>query len=104
LRTACSGARRGLCSTREAEPPALAKGTELSLLIQERLLYTIRPRIGVLPVVVDGMAFIPIRDPDIRRSPSVVWSTERPLQSSVEATRTTLVELVQAISPVGGPV
>ena len=80
--------------------PVISTSTGLiSLLIREGKIYTIRPRIGLMPVVVDGIAFIPIREPDIRRSLSVVWSTERPLQPAVEATRTTLVELVRAISP-----
>ena len=84
--------------------PIISTSTGLiSLLIREGNIYTIRPRIGVVPVVVEGLAFIPIRDPDIRRSLSVVWSTERTLQLAVEVARTTLVELVQAISPDVGP-
>lgn len=80
--------------------PIISTSTGLiSLLIREGKICTIRPRIGVMPCVVEGIAFIPIRDPKIRRSLSVVWSTERPLQSAVEAARTILVELVQGISP-----
>ena len=80
--------------------PIISTSTGLiSQLIQEGNIYTIRPRIGLMPVVVEGIAFIPIRDPDIRRSLSVVWSTERPLQPAAQVTRTTLIELVQAISP-----
>jgi LysR family transcriptional regulator, nitrogen assimilation regulatory protein len=80
--------------------PVISTSTGLiSLLIQEGNIYTIRPRIGWMSIIVEGIAFIPIRDPDIRRSLSVVWSTESPLQSAVEVTRTTLVELVHAISP-----
>ena len=84
--------------------PIISTSTGLiSMLIQEGKIYTIRPRIGLMPVVVDGIAYIPIRDPDIRRSLSVVWSTERPLQPAVEVTRMTLVELAQALSPGVGP-
>jgi LysR family transcriptional regulator, nitrogen assimilation regulatory protein len=84
--------------------PIISTSTGLiSMLIQEGKIYTIRPRVGLMPVVVDGIAYIPIRDPDIRRSLSVVWSTERPLQPAVEVTRTTLVELAQALSPGVGP-
>jgi LysR family transcriptional regulator, nitrogen assimilation regulatory protein len=84
--------------------PVISTSTGLiSLLIQEGKVYTIRPRIGLMPVIVEGIAFIPIRDPEIRRSLSVVWSTERPLQSAVEVTRAALVELVQALSPGLGP-
>jgi LysR family transcriptional regulator, nitrogen assimilation regulatory protein len=84
--------------------PVISTSTGLiSLLIQEGKLYTIRPRIGKVPVVVDGIAFIPLQDPEIRRSLSVVWSTDRPLLSAVEVTRSTLVELVQGISPRLGP-
>lgn len=83
----------------DVRPVVSASTGLISLLIQEGKIYTIRPRIGLMPVVVDGIAFIPIRDPDIRRGLSIVWRTEHPLQSAVEVTRTTLVELVQAISP-----
>ncbi|QHE85463.1 LysR family transcriptional regulator [Hydrogenophaga sp. BPS33] len=80
--------------------PIISTSTGLvSLLLKEGGIYTIRPRIGAMPATVDGLSFIPIRDPSIQRSLCVVWGTQETLQPAAEVTRATLVELVQALAP-----
>ncbi|MGB3070914.1 MAG: LysR family transcriptional regulator [Ottowia sp.] len=73
-------------------------GHLITLMVRDGAVYTIRPRLGPAPAVVDGIAFIPLRAPEIRRSLSVVWSTARALPAAADATRTTLAEVTRAIA------
>ena len=69
----------------------------VTLLLREQSIYTIRPRIGPVPVIVNGIAYIPIREPAISRSVSAVWSTAVTLSPAVEATRQCLLGCIREL-------
>lgn len=84
---------------RQVQPVLNASSSHLiSTVMRQGEIYTIRPRVGPVPAVVDGIAFIPIAEPAIQRSISVVWSTAQPLSPAGEATRAMLEELLRALS------
>lgn len=89
---------------REVRPVLNASSSHLiTALMRQGELYTIRPRIGPVPAVVDGIAFIPIAEPAIQRGISVVWSTARPLSPAGEAARATLEELLRGMDGAQAP-
>lgn len=89
---------------REVRPALNASSSHLiTALMRQGELYTIRPRIGPAPAVVDGIAFIPIAEPAIQRGISIVWSTARPLSPAGEAARATLEELLRGTDSAQAP-
>lgn len=78
----------------EVRPIVEAGTTRLvSLLVYEGSAFTIRPYVGKVPDVVDGIALIPICEPQIIRNLSIVWAAERTLSSAIEATKSVLANL-----------
>ncbi len=96
LRRLIDSAAQGIgCTVRTAV--SANTGHLITLMVRGGAVYTIRPRLGPAPAVVDGIAFIPLRGPEIRRTLSVVWSTARALSPAAEVTRTTLAEVTRAV-------
>ena len=73
----------------------------ISLLLREQAIYTIRPRIGPVPVTVNGIAYIPICEPTITRTVSLVWSTAVTLSPAVEAARVCLLDCMRDLDTDG---
>lgn len=75
--------------------PVVEAGTTrmVSLLVQEGSAFSIRPYVGRVPDIVDGIALIPISEPQVIRRLAIVWEREQMLSSAAEAVKKVLTEL-----------
>lgn len=69
-------------------------GRLLSLLARDGAAFSIQPWVGPAPVLVDGLAILPIVDPTIVRSLAVVWSTTATLSRAADEVKGVLERIV----------
>lgn len=71
-----------------------SSGHMLSLLARDGMAFSIQPWVGPAPVVVDGLAVLPIIEPSIARTLAVVWSTTRTLSLAADEVRQVLERII----------
>ncbi len=80
--------------------PVLNSGSShlITQLVRQGKVFTVRPRIGIAPAVVDGIGYVPIAAPEIARDINIVWSTARSPDAATEAARIILQDLMAGLA------